>query len=207
MASSTSGLRARVNLSYVAAGEDPRPRVSGRARRGRARLRHLGMRDWPYMLSNAVELAIRIGDWDWARWPRSRRPPASRRTWRRGCVGPRSTASVAPTSTTSCRRIADSVADMTEVQAQASVDEVRAVVALAPGDDTRSTRACAAVVSTGPSRRIPTALDHRRARGGVARGHRRPPRGARHPGEPDRPGAEAATPRGRGRIGGPRGPP
>ena len=59
------GLRARVNLSYAAAGEDPE--LAYRiAREGHELTLRLGMRGYAYyMLSNVGELAIRMGEWDW----------------------------------------------------------------------------------------------------------------------------------------------
>ena len=127
-----AGIRARVNLSYVAAGEDPRLAYRV-AREGVELLRHLGMRDWPYMLSNAAELALRIGDWDWA-LPEVEEAAQSdtnvsammRRAEIHGLRG----ANVSDELQAS----ADRVADRTEIQAQATVDEVRAAVALARGD-------------------------------------------------------------------------
>jgi class 3 adenylate cyclase/tetratricopeptide (TPR) repeat protein len=127
------GLRARVNLSYAAAGEDPELAYRV-AREGVELTRHLGMRGYAfYMLSNAVELAIRIGDWDWT-------------------VPELEEAVQLETDTASRMRLAeirglrgvdvskelewlvDNVADKTEIQAQGSVDEVQAIVSLALGD-------------------------------------------------------------------------
>ena len=59
-------LRARVNLSYVTAAEDP-VLSDGVAREGLALARHLGIRGSGfYLLNNACDSAIRIGDWGWA---------------------------------------------------------------------------------------------------------------------------------------------
>jgi class 3 adenylate cyclase/tetratricopeptide (TPR) repeat protein len=127
-----SGLRARVNLSYVAAGEDPRLAYQV-ARDGMDLLRRLGMRDWPYMLSNAIELALRIGDWDWIlpeldEAVANGTSPAARmrRAEIQGLQGTDVEAEL--------RDIAETIAGVTEVQAQASLAEVRASVALAHGD-------------------------------------------------------------------------
>jgi tetratricopeptide (TPR) repeat protein len=127
-----AGLRARLNLSYAAAGEDPRLAYQV-ARDGVDLVRRLGMRDWPYMLSNAIELALRIGDWDWvlpeveeAIVIEKNLPARMRRAEIQGLRG------------TDVEReledIGETVATMTEVQAQQSVDEVRAAVAFARGD-------------------------------------------------------------------------
>ena len=62
----STGIRARVNLELRGGGRGPASSPIDIAREGVELLRHLGMRDWPYMLGNAAELAIRIGDWDWA---------------------------------------------------------------------------------------------------------------------------------------------
>jgi hypothetical protein len=127
-----SGLRARVNLSYVAAGEDPRLAYQV-VRDGVDLLRRLGMRDWPYMLSNAIELALRIGDWDWIlpeldeAVANGAHPAAQmRRAEIQGLRGMDVEAEL--------RDLAETLAGVTEVQAQASLDEVRASVALAHGD-------------------------------------------------------------------------
>ena len=59
-------LRARVNLSYVTAAEDPFLAHSV-AREGLELARHLGMRGPGfYLLNNASDAAIRVGEWDWA---------------------------------------------------------------------------------------------------------------------------------------------
>ncbi len=127
-----SGLRARVNLSYAAAGEDPRLAYRV-ARDGVDQLRRLGMRDWPYMLSNAAELAIRIGEWDGvlaeleeAALAESHAAARLRRAEIQGLRG--------MDVDVELQAIADRVADLTEAQTQSTVDEVRASVALARGD-------------------------------------------------------------------------
>jgi tetratricopeptide (TPR) repeat protein len=126
------GIRARVNLSYAAAGEDPQLAYQV-ARDGVEILRRLGMRDWPYMLSNAVELAIRIGDWDWV-LPEVEQAVVNdtdlaarmRRAEIHGLRG--------MDVDDELQDIADSIAKMTEAQAQPTIDEVRASVAFARGD-------------------------------------------------------------------------
>jgi class 3 adenylate cyclase/tetratricopeptide (TPR) repeat protein len=127
------GLRARVNLSYAAAGEDPELAYRV-AREGVELTRHLGMRGYAfYMLSNAAELAIRIGDWDWLlpeleEAVQLETDTASRMRLAevRGLRG--------LDVSDEFQWLADRVANMTEIQAQASVDEVRALVALGLGD-------------------------------------------------------------------------
>ncbi|HEX6867683.1 MAG TPA: adenylate/guanylate cyclase domain-containing protein [Candidatus Limnocylindrales bacterium] len=130
-----AGIRARVNLSYAAAVEDPRLAYDT-AREGVELLRHLGMRDWPYMLGNAAELAIRIGDWDWA-LPEveasALEGDSSARLRLAQIHGLRGADVIADLDALAVR-----YADLTEVQMQASVDEVRAVIALARGDARRA---------------------------------------------------------------------
>ena len=126
-------IRARVNLSFSAAGEDPQLAYQV-ARDGLELVRHFGMRGWFYMLGNAAELAIRIGDWDWA-LAEAEEAAASetdltarmRRDEIRGLRG----IDVAD----ELRALSDSIADITEVQAIATIDEVRAMVALGLGDE------------------------------------------------------------------------
>jgi len=127
-----AGIRARVNLSNVAAAEDPRLAYEV-AREGVDLMRHLGMRSSPYMLANAIELAIRNGDWAWvlpevegAVVDDTRIAARVRRAEMHGLLG-RDVAD-------ELREIADSVAEWTEVQAQATVEEVRATIALARGE-------------------------------------------------------------------------
>jgi len=127
-------LRARVNLSYVAAAEDPE--VSYRAaREGFELARHLGFRGYGfYLLGNAADAAVRIGDWDWAvaqleeavAADENDRVGRLRLAMIRGLQG----ADVDE----QLRDIAQRVADMTEIQAPAAVAEVRAEVASARGD-------------------------------------------------------------------------
>jgi class 3 adenylate cyclase/tetratricopeptide (TPR) repeat protein len=125
------GLRARVNLSYAAAGEDPELAYRV-AREGLELTLRFGMRGYAfYMLGNAAELAMRVGDWDWAALQAEDAVAATendlaaklRHAELRGLRG----VDVAD----ELQWLADRAADMTEVQAQASIDEVRAIVALA----------------------------------------------------------------------------
>jgi hypothetical protein len=127
------GIRARVNLSYAAAAEDPQLAFRV-AREGVELMQHLGMRGYGYyMLSNAVELAVRIGEWEWTvpqleeavQWEGD---SASRLRLAeiRGLMGVDVSEEI--------QWVADLWADKTEVQAQASLDEVHALVALAQGD-------------------------------------------------------------------------
>jgi hypothetical protein len=125
-------LRSRVNLSYVAAAEDPRLAYRV-AREGVELVRHLGIHGWPYILSNAAQTGIRIGDWDWiepaveeAAQTDTHIAARLRLAEIRGLRG--SDVDV------ELQDIADLVADLTEAQAQSSVGEVRASVALARGD-------------------------------------------------------------------------
>ena len=128
-------LRARVNLSFAAAGEDPRLAYRV-AREGVDLTRHLGMRGYAYyMLGNAAELAMRMGDWEWAVAELEEalaevdndRAAVMRLAEFRGLRG----ADV----TEEFQELADWAAETTEVQAQASVAEVRAFLALANGND------------------------------------------------------------------------
>ena len=59
-------LRARVNLSYVTAAEDPLLAYSV-AREGLVLARHLGIRGSGfYLLNNASDSAMHVGEWEWA---------------------------------------------------------------------------------------------------------------------------------------------
>jgi hypothetical protein len=100
-------------------------------------VQRLGIRGWSYMLANAAGLAIRIGDWDWAA--------------RETDVAAESPHDIAAQMRLAeiqglrgqdvereLQRLAAIVADMTEVQAIASVDEIRAEVAFARGDDAKA---------------------------------------------------------------------
>jgi len=127
-------LRARVNLSYAAAGDDPQLAYRV-AREGLELARHLGMRGYGfYLLGNAAELAVQRGDWDWALAQLDDAVAAihtdftaqMRRAQIRGLRGVEVEEEL--------ERVAAFIADTTEVQAPASLDEVRAEVALARGD-------------------------------------------------------------------------
>jgi hypothetical protein len=122
-----------VNLSFSAAGEDPQLAYQV-ARDGLELVRRFGMRGWFYMLGNAAELAIRMGDWDWALAEAEEAAAnhadltaSMRRDEIRGLRG----IDVAD----ELRALTDSTADITEVQAIATINEVRAKVALGLGDD------------------------------------------------------------------------
>ena len=131
-------MRARVNLSYAAAAEDPllAYRV---AREGVDLARHLGFRGHGYyLLGNAADMAMRIGDWDWAVMELEEAVAASEED---------AVARIRLAELRGLRGIdvrdqldahAAEVAKMTEKQAPASVDEVRAEVALALGDFARA---------------------------------------------------------------------
>jgi class 3 adenylate cyclase/tetratricopeptide (TPR) repeat protein len=126
-------IRARVNLSYAASGDDPQLAYRV-AREGWELVRRLGMRGWFYMLGNAADAAVRVGDWSWA-LPELEDEIATletdltarlRRAEILGLQGVDVEADL--------QLIADRWADATEVQAQAELDGVRAIVALASGD-------------------------------------------------------------------------
>jgi class 3 adenylate cyclase/tetratricopeptide (TPR) repeat protein len=133
-------LRARVNLSYAAAGDDPRL-ASQVAREGLEMARHLGMRGYGfYLLGNAAELAVQMGDWDWALTQLDDAVAALhtdftariRRAQIRGLRGVEVEEEF--------EWVATFIADTTEAQATATLDEVRAEVALARGDFAESHR-------------------------------------------------------------------
>jgi class 3 adenylate cyclase/tetratricopeptide (TPR) repeat protein len=126
-------IRARVNLSYAAAGDDPQfgYRI---ARDGWELVKHLGMRGWFYMLSNVAEFAVRVGDWSWVvaeledavATLETDLTARLRRAEIRGLQGIDVEADL--------QDVADRLADATEIQVQSSIDEVRAIVALAHGE-------------------------------------------------------------------------
>jgi tetratricopeptide (TPR) repeat protein len=126
-------LRARVNLSYAAAAEDPELAYRT-AREGVDLARHLGMRGYSfYLLSNAAELAIRIGDWDWilpeveeAAQLETDHAAQMRLAEIRGLRG--------LDAWPALDRLLEQVLSSSEIQAPASVLEVRAIVALSQGD-------------------------------------------------------------------------
>ena len=131
-------MRASVNLSYTAAAEDPQLAFRV-AREGLELARHLGMRGFGfYLLGNAADIAVRVGEWDWAvgeleeaiayddRDVVARVRLAEMRGMQGADVEEELTARAAE------------AADVTEVQAPAGVSRARAVVALARGEFQRS---------------------------------------------------------------------
>jgi hypothetical protein len=129
----TVELRGRVNLSYAAAGEDP-ALAYRTAREGLELSVKLGMRGYGYyLIGNASELAIRMGDWDWALAELDEAAGSNehdlaavmRRAELLGLRGHDTDADF--------RRLAATVEDWTEQQAKSSVSEAQAVVALAKG--------------------------------------------------------------------------
>ncbi|HEX5040925.1 MAG TPA: adenylate/guanylate cyclase domain-containing protein [Candidatus Limnocylindria bacterium] len=126
-------LRGRVNLSYATAGEDPQLgyRV---AREGVEMSQHLGMRGYAfYLLGNAAEFAIRMGDWEWAdpqleaaAQLETDLAAQMRLAEIRGLRGEDVAAEI--------DRVCRLTAEMTEAQAPAAALEVKAIVALARGD-------------------------------------------------------------------------
>jgi class 3 adenylate cyclase/tetratricopeptide (TPR) repeat protein len=131
-------MRARTNLSYAAAAEDPllAYRV---AREGVELARHLGMRGYGfYLLGNAADLAMRIGEWDWAVGELEEAIASEdqdlvarvRLAEIRGMQG--------TDVEEELQTRAAEAADLTEFQAPATVGEVRAIVALARGEFQRA---------------------------------------------------------------------
>ncbi len=127
-------LRARVNLSYAASAEDPQ--VAYRvAREGVEQARHLGARGpGYYLLGNAADSATRSGDWEWA-LPLLVEAVATnendtfartRLALLRGLQGDDVEAEI--------QAVADRLAGSTEIQQLSTLDEVRALMALARGD-------------------------------------------------------------------------
>ncbi len=127
-------LRARVNLSYAAAAEEPQLAFRV-AREGYELARHLGMGGHGlYLLGNAADMAIQVGEWDWAVRELEEAVGADED------VGP---AQVRLADIRGMRGVdveawletaAERVAERTELQARSGVDEARARVALARGD-------------------------------------------------------------------------
>jgi class 3 adenylate cyclase/tetratricopeptide (TPR) repeat protein len=127
-------LRARVNLSYAAAADDPLLAYRT-AREGLALARHLGYRGPGfYLLGNAAESAVRIGEWDWALAEleeavatlHTDSTALLRRAQIRGLRG--------DVVDDDLRAVDEAVAGLSEVQAPATVDDVRSQLALAQGD-------------------------------------------------------------------------
>ncbi|MEA2546073.1 MAG: hypothetical protein QOI09_1346 [Chloroflexota bacterium] len=132
-------LRARVNLSYAAAADDPTLAYAA-ARDGYELARHLGYRgEGFYLLGNAIETAIRIGDWDWAAATLDEAEaagltpqdtiPLLRHAQLAGLRGARG-AQVDNV----LDAIAATLGDVTEIQAHSIVQEVRGELALARGE-------------------------------------------------------------------------
>jgi class 3 adenylate cyclase/tetratricopeptide (TPR) repeat protein len=127
-------LRARVNLSFAAAAEDPALAYRV-ARDGMELVRRIGMRGFGfYLVGNAAELAIRMGDWEWLQPELEEaistivvdRAAEMRLAELRGLRGEDVEAEL--------QALADLAAEMTELQVQSSIDEVRALVALGRGE-------------------------------------------------------------------------
>ena len=131
-------LRARTNLSFAAAAEDPQ--LSYRvAREGVELARRLGFRGFGYyLLGNAADMGIRIGDWEWSiaeledavNVDDEDTVARLRLAQIRGLQGVDVEAQLA--------EHAARVAELTEFQAIATVSEVRALVALARGEWARA---------------------------------------------------------------------
>ena len=130
----TSELRGRVNLSYAAAGDDP-ALAYRTAREGLELSRKLGMQGYAYyLIGNAAEMAIRMGDWDWALAELEQtvaeiEHDTAAQLRQAEILGLRGHDVAAD-----LQRIADLAAGWTELQAQSTVGESQAIVALARGD-------------------------------------------------------------------------
>ena len=131
-------MRARVNLSFAAAAEDPLLAYKV-ARDGVDLARRLGMRGFGYyLLGNAADLALRLGEWEWAGPELEEAVAASeddlvakmRLAGLRGLRGEDVEAQF--------EALAAAVAELTELQAKSGVAEVRAEVALARGEFPKS---------------------------------------------------------------------
>ncbi|MGH2416853.1 MAG: adenylate/guanylate cyclase domain-containing protein [Candidatus Limnocylindria bacterium] len=131
-------LRARVNLSFAASAEDPQLAYRT-AREGVARARHLGMGGFGYyLLGNAAQSAIVVGDWEWALSETSEAMESnpddlSARMRHAQIVGLQG-----GDTDDEFEHIAQAVADWTEEQVFASLDEARANVELARGETRRA---------------------------------------------------------------------
>jgi class 3 adenylate cyclase/tetratricopeptide (TPR) repeat protein len=133
-------LRARVNLSYAAAGDDLRLGYEV-AREGLELARHLGLRGYGfYLLGNAAEFAVQMGDWDWA---------LSQVEDAVGAMDTDFTAQMRRAQIRGLRgvdveeefeRVAAFMADTSEMQGPTTLDETRAEVAMARGDFTEAHR-------------------------------------------------------------------
>ncbi len=131
-------LRGHVNLSYVAAGEDPELAYRT-AREGVDLARHLGMLGYMnYLLPNAAQIGMQIGDWDWVASETEQAVEADpediaallRHTEIVGLRGGDVTDGFA--------RLEAFLVDVSEMQAFASVYEAEAIVAFARGDTRRA---------------------------------------------------------------------
>ncbi len=127
------GLRARINLSYSAAAEDPRMAFDV-AREGVELVRRYGMAGYgDYMLGNAAAFALSNGEWEWAVSALEEELSGlgeSSARFRlaefRGLRGEDVAADFAA--------VRQRVGDTTELQVFATLDEAEALVALARGD-------------------------------------------------------------------------
>jgi tetratricopeptide (TPR) repeat protein len=143
-------LRARVNLSYCAAPEDPQLAYRV-AREGLVVARRLGMRGPGfYMLGNAADAGLQVGDWDWVLTQLEEALSAGeedtvaelRLAQIQGMKGADVGAKL--------EAFAADAAEMTEVQAPATVADARAWVALAQGDFQRALEFAKASTAVGP---------------------------------------------------------
>jgi class 3 adenylate cyclase/tetratricopeptide (TPR) repeat protein len=132
-------LRARVNLSFAAAADDLQLAYET-AREGFELARHLGYRGhFPYLLGNAVDGAIRLGEWDWAASALEsvepedlafrERASALRDAQLRGVRGERGTRVDGVIDW-----LTADLGDVSELQARAAVEEVRGEIELARGE-------------------------------------------------------------------------
>jgi class 3 adenylate cyclase/tetratricopeptide (TPR) repeat protein len=131
-------MRARVNLSFAAAAEDPQ--LAYRVvRDGQHLVRRLGMPGWGYyMIGNAVELGVALGEWDWATPELEEMIATTENT----LVGRLRLAEIralkGEDQEAEFQAIADAASGMTEVQVPATILGVRALVALSRGEPERA---------------------------------------------------------------------
>ena len=131
-------LRARVNLSFAAAAEDPELAYRV-AREGLETVRRLGMGGyWPYLLGNAAELAIRIGDWDWALDIAGESIGVGERDLAARLRSAEIHGLRGMDVQDEMQDIADRAADMTEVQVETTLLDARSTVDFAIGDHRRA---------------------------------------------------------------------
>ena len=127
-------MRARVNLSFAAAGEDPLLAYKV-ARDGVDLARRLGMRGYGYyLLGNAADMALRLGEWDWARPELDEAVAASEDDMVAKIRLAELRAFRGEDVEDQLEALAAAVAELTEIQARAGVAEVRAEIALAWGE-------------------------------------------------------------------------